>query len=360
MVIFVLLFKFSQAKNTAEEYLSLIIDLKTYSMEIKKILINATANLNQVVYSLKLLSWLQEKYNSADFYYLVNTSNESFLSRVPGISGTIPYTSYSGRTGWRMMSLLVNEIRFEEFDMVVHFSASFQPRLACILSHIPVHISCIPFKNTIRIWNYFNRISRFFFKNNFKYSFKRDISYFLEQSSFAGTVFQLKTPEKAYIDSILKNVKFKRLLVFQPGSFFIKDALARNLFIDIINEILSESDNLLVLIGSTYPRQLINLLYQKKLRFINLTKQSEILHLAALLKKAHIFITDEDGPYLLSAAQQTPVIVFRNYREKPKTKLFLKYKCKILPEMLSGYDTNFADISEDAQKVRRLIEEKLV
>ena len=273
------------------------------------ILIIRTDSLGDVILSFPVISALRRKFSSTQIWFLGKNYTKDILECSPHLDGIILTDDISNRK--KKMGVLVREIKEKEFDTAVVLYPELAIALAIFLAGIPR-----------RIGTGYRWYSMLFNKRIYehrKYCKKHEVEYNLGllkplNIDEKKVEFDIKIPEKDK-DKIKKILKDKgisendTLIIIHPGSRGSAIDFDPYKFTDLIDMISLKTDSKVIISGTKSEEMILNKINEKcQKKPITFDRELTLKELAALLKRANIFVSNSTGPLHLAVALDTEVI----------------------------------------------------
>jgi len=281
------------------------------ALEIKKILVIKFSSLGDVVLTTASLKALREKFPKAHLSCLVGQESVKILQRCPHLDELIVFDSE--HRGWGGVLRLGYRLLRQQFDMVIDFQNNRKSHLLSFLS-FPRHS-----------YGYNNRKWGFLLTNpvvnpnhdlppvqhQFQILSLLGISY----PPQADLELWLSEKDNQYIEDLL-NAEWLTNTTNIVGVNISASAqwVTKNWPIEYIAKLcdLLATQNIRVVVTGMERdrpalRDLLNLTKSKPADFVGKT---DILQLAALIKRCRVYVTPDSAPLHIAAAMRTPVVTF--------------------------------------------------
>ena len=277
--------------------------------QIQKILIVRTDRIGDVVLSLPMVVALRSAESSASISLLVRSYTKELVEDQPGLAEILLYDVSMERKPFGEM---LAEIRRRKFDVVIVTYPTFRLALLMFLAGIPVRIG------TGYRWYslFFNRRIYEHRKTAEKHEAEYNVSLLrplgIEPEGHPRPALDVTEAAAAEARELLGKVGIRPgepFVILHPGSGgSAKDWSPENF--GALAEKVSDVAPVLVT-GSAAEQQLVaTVVEQSNGKAVALPAVSSLKTLAAILKKAAVFVANSTGPLHMAAAVGTPVVAF--------------------------------------------------
>lgn len=285
---------------------------KTYS----NILVNALVNLGDVVLTTSAVSLLKQAYPNAKITMLVKPVVRQAVENNPVIDEAIVFDYKAKQNSFRKMMEMVNLIKSHHFDLSISFDRKLRPALLCWLSRIPVRVGpdrVFDDKPSRVTWLYTKTIHiSHNLDNTLQAETYQDIVRgFTGQTSHAQPVFARIMPEneeKANVlfDTLPKREKYIALCV--KGTFPLK-TWPKEYFVKVVDELNKRYNASFFIVGAPNDKSYADeVIADMPVEVKNFCGQTNLVDLAAVLKRSDLFVTVDTGATHIAATTGIPMV----------------------------------------------------
>jgi lipopolysaccharide heptosyltransferase I len=295
------------------------------------ILIIKPSALGDIVHALPALASLRASFPQAKISWLVRSGFEPLLHCVPGIDEYIPFDRnqmngwWYRPSGWKTLRLFLESLRSRHFDLIVDFQgllrtaffawytrcqkrygmSSAREGAVLFYSH---KTSMTP--DTVHLIDYYNRIIR-------------DIG-----GKTLHTDCTITPPDSAVAsmrEKLTANGFHNPYAVLVPGSAHHSKCWPTLKFANITRQIAGHLKFQIVGAGTASEHSLVEQIRQQtSVPVLNLAGQTNIQELIALLKNAHLVISNDTGPGHIAAALKVPTVLIFGHTNPLRVGLYKK------------------------------------
>jgi len=276
----------------------------------KKILITRTDRLGDVVLSTPVLRAVREAYPDSFIAVMVRPYTKECIEGNPYINEVILYDKYGIHKSLSGSFKFALELRKRKFDIALVLHPTNRVNLIVFLAGIPRRVGFnkkLGFLLTKRL------------SNTKHLGKKHEADYTMDIIRAAGIEPKhrsLYIPTKKYVqksinETLLKKgvLKTDRLVVLHPSASCPSKKWPYKKFAALADRLIDEFNVKIALIGGADGRADADKTRQNmKHDVIDLSGRIGISQLASLLKRCHLFISNDSGPVHVSSAVGTPVI----------------------------------------------------
>jgi heptosyltransferase-2 len=276
--------------------------------EYKKILIIQTAFIGDVVLATPLIQSLSKGFPEAELHMITTPKGREALNGDPCLANIIPYDKNGQQKGIFHFLKIVEELRRMHFDLAVVPHPSFRSSLLAFLCGIPYRIG-------------FDRnAASFLFTSKIGYQLKLH-----EAKRNLELAYSLGAPEEDYplkIHISGKNREFSRDFISRNGVLPIDSLIGINpcsvwptkrwipeRFAQVGDALSNEFKAKIILVGGHEDGWLVEkIALFMKTRPILAAGRLSLKHLAGVMERCQLFITNDSGPLHLAMAMKTPTV----------------------------------------------------
>jgi len=273
------------------------------------ILVIKISSIGDVILSTASLMALRKKFPQAKIYCLVGKESRKVLNSCPYVDGIIIYDGQQKERGWSGLIRLSRKLHRYRFDKIIDFQNS---RKSHLLSFLSMPRESYGYHRkwggllTRPLRRYRNDIAAV--EHQFQLLKELDISCKDPHLELWPSV-----KDKAYIQDLLDSEWMGNSQNIVGINISASDKWpTKNWPIDYISRVcdaLSRNNVRVVITGMAKDRRLVQqLLSLTKSKPANFCGKTDILQLAALIKKCKVYITPDSAPLHIAAAVNTPVI----------------------------------------------------
>ncbi|MDI6781333.1 MAG: lipopolysaccharide heptosyltransferase II [bacterium] len=274
----------------------------------KKILIIQTAFIGDVVLTTPLIQSLSKGFPEAELHLLTTPKGKEVLEGDPCIANIIPYDKKGQQKGIFHFLKVVEELRRMHFDLAVVPHPSFRSSLLAFLCGIPYRIG-------------FDRnAGAFLFTSRVEYQLKLH-----EAKRNLELAYALGAPHGDYplqIHISDKNREFSRdfisrtgvlpgdlLIGINPCSVWPTKRWIPERFAQVCDALSNEFKARIILVGGQEDGWLVEkIALFMKTRPILAAGRLSLKHLAGVMERCRLFITNDSGPLHIAMAMKTPTV----------------------------------------------------
>ncbi len=276
----------------------------------RKILIVRTDRIGDVVLSLPMIAALKSIVPNADVAFLLRSYTKDLVADQPGLDRVLLYD----RAGvQKKFGEMLSEIRSEQFDAVVVTYPTLRLALLVFLARIPW-----------RIGTGYRWYSFLFNKPIFEHrrtAEKHEAEYNLSLLRVFGDVVEKNPSPKLMLGrgndeeamEVLNGMHIGQgspLVILHPGSGGSARDWKPEMFGDLAGRLTKEGMNVVVT-GGLGEEELVRTVVRYSGNSAKaLSRALPLLTLAALIRKAQVFVSNSTGPLHIAAAVGTPVVAF--------------------------------------------------
>lgn len=290
----------------------------------KNILVHSMVNLGDVLLSTSAVALLRQIYPDAKITMMVKPAVAQVVVNNPVIDDVIIYDYKAKNRSLKSILIMVKELRQRKFDLSISFDRKLRPALLTWFAGIPLRVGpdrvfddkpswvtklythIIPIThdiiNTLQVETY-QAIVRGFTKSN---------------GSAKPVMARIMPEHEQKAEELLQSLpviargtkqSLYRIALCVKGTFSLKD-WPKERFAQLIDELSVQYEATFFIIGAPedrkYADQVIDL---TKTPVANFCGQTNLLEVAAVLKKADLFITVDTGAAHIAATVGVPMVV---------------------------------------------------
>ena len=302
-----------KSKFTVEHMCAQTLDVYAELVASMNILVIKLSSIGDVVLVVPSLKALRKKFPKSNIYCVVGQPSAKILQRCPYLDGLFVYDGHDRLNGWLNLFRLAAKLRRYKFDKIIDFQNNRRSRM---LSYLSWPQESYGFKNgkwsfllTYALKNYQNDIPAV--QHQFQILNKLGIHY----NDKCQLELWPSEKDKKYAQEILEAewlADCKRLVglnISASDKWQTKNWPLEHMA--QLCDILTARNIRIMITGMEKDRgavqHLLSLTKAKPAVFI---AKTDVLQLAALIKKCHVFITPDSAPLHIASAMKVPAIVF--------------------------------------------------
>lgn len=280
------------------------------SPKYRRILIVRTDRIGDVLLSTPVIKALRQKYPQAYISMIVAPYARDIVEANPYLDEVIIYDKDIKHKSWMRSLKFASRLKKKRFDLSIILHPTNRMHLIAFLAGIPLRLG-------------YNR--KFGFLNNLRKThtkqeglrheaeYNLDLLSDLEVGGNARDLFMpIKTESEQWAKDLLASNGIKetdKLLAVNPGASCPSKIWPADRFAQVA-EILAERHNFRILIvAGAKDIPLANMVAQKlEGRALNLSGKTSLSHLASILKRCSLFISNDSGPVHIASSLGVPVI----------------------------------------------------
>ncbi|MCM8771049.1 MAG: lipopolysaccharide heptosyltransferase II, partial [Candidatus Omnitrophica bacterium] len=278
--------------------------------DFKRILIARTDRIGDVLLSTPVIKALRDAYPAAYIAMIVSPYAREIVEGNPYLDEVLIYDKEHKHRSWRNSKKFAQELKRKYFDLALILHPTNRMHLVTFFAGIKRRIG------------YDRRLS-FLLTDRIKHTKhlgeKHEMEYALDFVRYLGKepkeknlYMPIKKEAEIWADNLLKEngiTKDNRLIVINPTASCPSKVWPPERFAEVANRLILEYQAKIVIIASQKDKALA----QSTIRnihslIIDLTGKTSLSQLASLLKRAHLFISNDSGPVHIASSVGTPVI----------------------------------------------------
>jgi lipopolysaccharide heptosyltransferase II len=264
------------------------------TMKVKKILFITLSNIGDVILTLPVFDYLKQKYPDADFNVLVAPRPKEIFVNNPAVKKIVVYDKHAS---WKEKIRLLGQLRKERFNIVVDLRNG----LWSVLLSAPIKTSCF-----LRIPSNIQHM-----KQRHLYRLTKVIQGYPGLNGVARKGLYISPSDQDYINDILLNEGIKKedkIIAISSGARSHTKRWAQDKFVELIVCLIEEFKVKIVLVGDK-PDIAVNKYIASRCldKVIDLTSQTTLAQLGALLRKTELLITNDSANLHLASYLGRPV-----------------------------------------------------
>jgi heptosyltransferase I len=305
--------------------------------EFKKILLIKLSAVGDVVHTLPVLNKLRRRYPNAQIDWLVTPAIGELLRHHPAITNVIAFAREEWSKPWRWAPFasyarLAAKLRAAGYDLVVDMHGQLRTALLALATGAPVRIGWdrpraqiwhasarkFPLEARKHAWQGAREGSWLAYTNPIPVPTidVHAVDRYLNVGSLLGfdagpADFSFPVPQEASvrIEALLDyyDIAKAKLLVMAPGTIWETKQWRRDGFAEVARHFLQAGLGV-VLIGSERERPICDQVAAAAPGAVNLSGETTLSELAALIRRATICLTNDSGPMHLAVALGRPVV----------------------------------------------------
>lgn len=274
----------------------------------KRILIARTDRLGDVILSTPVIKNIRKTYPSSHIAFLCRPYTKEVLEGNPHLNQVIIYDKYGRQKKFLSTLAFAFRLRKKRFDLAIILHPTNRAHILTFFAGIPQRVGWdkkMGFLLTDKLTHKKSQGQ----KHEIEYNFDL-LKYLNIPVKNKELYFPLKEKSLEKIITILKekNIKKKdKLIVIHPSASCPSKRWPQENFIKLIKKFKKKEGIKIAAISAPDQIQFVQQIIKEK-EIINLCGKLSISEVAALLKKASLFISCDSGPVHIAAALNTPVI----------------------------------------------------
>ncbi len=307
------------------------------SRDFRKILLIKLSSLGDIVHALPVLNKLRRRYPGATIDWLVAESFAELLTPDPAISHVIGFDKAAWSSPWRLApyrhaAALIGKLRAERYDLAIDLQGQFRSAVLAFGSGAPVRIGFdkprpdrwralsrpIPAEAQKHAWQGAREASWLAYTDFIPLESldRHPVERYLGIAPMlalddAPADFSCPVPPEAHsrIDALFDYYQIGKspLVVLAPGTNWETKEWQSEGFAEVARNCL-EKKRAVVLIGSENERALCEKVASLAPGAVDLTGETTLPELAALIQRAAACVTNDSGPMHLAVALGRPVL----------------------------------------------------
>ncbi len=297
----------------------------------RKILILKPTALGDVVQTLPLLPALKHRFPAAEIAWVIHAGLTDLLTGHPDLAEIIPYYRHGS---WREGAKLLSTLRSRRFDLVIDLQGLLRTGLMTLATGAPIRLGLETAREGSH-WTTTHTIAHTGRDVAAWERYLRVLDAVGAERQFARTVFSLSEADHAFAAKQLQFLP-KPLIAVHPGARWETKRWPVEKFAELLRRATDQWDAGVVILGSPAEKpdaaKLFDLLTKPEespaspgnaatqiqpargsrafstTRVLNLTGQTTLKQLAALLQRADAVVSNDSGPMHLAAGLGTPTL----------------------------------------------------
>ncbi|MFC1666777.1 lipopolysaccharide heptosyltransferase II [Candidatus Omnitrophota bacterium] len=287
---------------------------------IKRILIIRTDRIGDVVLSTPVITATRTAFPDAYIAVMVSAETKEIVTGNPHLNEVILYDKRLKHRGIFQTLGFAMRLKTKRFDLALILHSTTRVNLISFLAGIPKRVGYARGKMDFLLTDRLPYEKRIGEKHEAEYSL--DVLRFLGiDAKLSPLVIALKKPDEERIEGLLKEYGLKqgeRFAVVHPGASCVSKMWPQEKFAKTADCLIERFGVRVVLVSS--PGQIkigeVARGLMKKGKVLFLCGETSLGELAALLKRASLFISNDSGPVHIACAVGTPVISIFGRNEK--------------------------------------------
>ena len=302
-----------KSKFTVEHMCSQTLRVYEELVASMNILVIKMSSIGDVVLVVPSLKALRKKFPGSNIYCVVGKASAKILQRCPYLDGLFIYDHEDRLNGWLNLVRLAGKLRRYKFDKIIDFQNN---RRSHLLSYLSWPQESYGFKNGK--WSFFLTYALKDYKNDIP-AVRHQFQILDKLGVHYNDRYQLELwpseKDKKYAKELLE-VEWlgncKRLVglnISASDKWQTKNWPLEHMA--KLCDLLTAQNIRIMITGTEKDRKAVNqLLLLTKAKPAVFIAKTDVLQLAALIKKCHIFITPDSAPLHIASAMKVPAIVF--------------------------------------------------
>ena len=284
--------------------------------EYRNILVNALVNLGDVVLTTSAIALLKQAYPNARITMLARPVVRQAVENNPVIDEVIIFDYKAKQNSFHKMMDMVKTIKSHHFDLSVSFDRKLRPALLCWLAGIPVRIGpdrVFDDKPSRVTWLYTKTIH---IKHNLETTLQAEtyqeiVRGFTGQTGHERPVFARIMPEnEKKTDALMATLPLteKRIALCVKGTFPLK-TWPKEYFVKVVDGLSKEYNASFFIVGAPGDRAYADeVIADMHVPVANFCGQTNLVDLAAVIKKSDLFVTVDTGATHIAATTGVPMV----------------------------------------------------
>jgi len=278
---------------------------------IRRVLIREVNWIGDTIITLPTVKGIHEVFPKAHLAVLVHPHLSPLFERCVFVDEIIPYPKVLGFDLILKERVLAKEISQKQFDLAVILPRSFRSAVVPYLARIPFRIGYSTCKRGMLLTHRLDEREEVLVCHQVEYYYHIARSLGTTHTWELPTLF-MGREEHEWAHAFLKNVGINEnylLIGINPGSTYgTAKCWFSERYLELIRRLIRHTHAKIILVGGKDNRSLINYIASNLNGQIIKAVGKDILQLAALLKRCHLFISNDTGPMHIAAAVGTPVV----------------------------------------------------
>lgn len=265
-----------------------------------------------IIHSLPVLSALRQRFPEARIVWVVNREYESLLRDHPDLDDTLPFDRSAIRVGWRTAwdrySQFWSNLRAENFDLVIDLQGLFRSGLMSLLTGAPRRIGLSTARECAG-WFYTDIVGG----PDMRSQHAVERNWTVAQSLHADLEPIRFEVSRSDTEHLRMEQRLSRLprpwVVFGVGARWESKRWLEEHFLNLGQRILDTFGGSILFIGQNEETPIVRNIQRHLLgSSCDLTAQTGLPELTAVLSLADLMVANDTGPVHLAAALGTPVV----------------------------------------------------
>ncbi|MFH0935504.1 MAG: lipopolysaccharide heptosyltransferase II, partial [Candidatus Omnitrophota bacterium] len=276
----------------------------------RRILVVRTDRIGDVLLSTPVIRALREEYPNAYIAMMVSAYARDIAEGNPWLDEVITYDKDARHKGWLSSLKFACSLKKRKFDLALILHPTNRVHLVTFFAAIPRRIG-YDRKLGILLTDRIKHRKQFGEKHESQYNF--DLLRHLGLGAAAKDLFMPIKPEsEQWAKEILRESGIKeedQILIIHPGASCPSKIWPNERFAEAADKLAKEYKlKVLVVAGPKDIVQAQAVIKKMHTPALNLAGRTSISHLASILKKCRLFISNDSGPVHIASAVGTPVI----------------------------------------------------
>lgn len=279
--------------------------------DIRKVLVRGVNWIGDTIITLPTIKGIRKVFSNADITVLVHSHLSSLFEKCDFVDEIIPYPKGDGLSLILKERVLVKGIHRKQFGLAVILPRSFRSALIPYLARIPYRIGYDVCQRGMLLTHRLDEKEEVLACHQVEYYYR------MAQSLGVTQPYELPNlvvgrEEEGWAHAFLKDAGIDEsalLLGINPGSTYgSAKCWFPERYLELTQRLIGRVDAAVLLVGGKDNAPLINYIASNlDGRIVKLVGE-DLLKLAALMKRCHLFITNDTGPMHIAAAVGTPVV----------------------------------------------------
>jgi heptosyltransferase-2 len=279
--------------------------------DIRKVLVRGVNWIGDTVITLPSIKGIRSVFPDAYIAVLLYPHLSSLFGRCAFVDEVIPYPRARGFNLFLEERVLVKSIRQKQFDLAVILPRSFRSALIPYLARIPYRIGYNACQRGMLLTHRLKEKEKVLNCHQVEYYYHLVQSLGVAQPYELPNLF-LGREEKGWAHRFLGDAGIDEgalLIGINPGSTYgIAKCWFAERYLELARRLIKRTNATIILVGGRDNAVLIDHIASNLNRRIIKAVGEDLLHLAALMGKCQLVITNDTGPMHVAAAVGTPLV----------------------------------------------------
>ena len=285
-------------------------DIRDASLKYRRILIVRTDRIGDVLLSTPVIKALRQKYPQAYISMMVAPYARDIVEANPYLDEVIIYDKDIKHKSWMRSLKFASRLKKKRFDLAIILHPTNRMHLIAFLAGIPLRLGYN------RKFGFLNNLRK---KHTKQEGLRHEAEYNLDLLSDLGVggnardlFMPIKTESEEWAKDLLASNGIKetdKLLAINPGASCPSKIWPADRFAQVAETLAKRHNFRILIVAGAKDIPLANMV-AKKLggRALNLSGKTSVSHLASILKRCSLFISNDSGPVHIASSLGVPVI----------------------------------------------------